>query len=439
MESQLAKAEIEPREVLDQTPYAKVRTANLIDELEAKLNEHDAKVTEMNTYQETLNKRMLELTELRHVLREANSFFADVSFAFHLRVPPLPGLNLASCPQTSLSGRRTTGSFSETEAPLIAAEEGAHDPASTSAAAAVISRLECVAGVIPSEKLAVFERVLWRILRGNLYMNSTEIDELVHDPITGEATQKHVFIIFAQGKQMLGKIRKIAESLGATLYPVEQNPFKRRQDASETAARILDLNSVLFNTNATRMVELREISRNILTWDLMVKKEKAIYYAMNTCSYDQGRRTLLAEGWIPTASVPDVQAALRAAATQTGATVSPILSEIPTSRKPPTFFRTNKFTEGFQTIVDSYGVARYQEVNPGLFTIITFPFLFAVMFGDLGHGIMLAGIGLILTLFEKQLEKYKSDEVGFAVADGRLVFSPRLTFPSFGHAHRCSA
>jgi V-type H+-transporting ATPase subunit a len=42
-----------------------------------RLSEHDAKVQQMNTSQETLNKRYLELTELRHVLRETAAFFEE--------------------------------------------------------------------------------------------------------------------------------------------------------------------------------------------------------------------------------------------------------------------------------------------------------------------------------------------------------------------------
>jgi V-type H+-transporting ATPase subunit a len=40
-------------------------------------------------------------------------------------------------------------------------------------------------------------------------------------------------------------------------------------------------------------------------------------------------------------------------------------------------------------IVNTYGVPSYQEINPAVFTSVTFPFLFGVMFGDIGHGLLL--------------------------------------------------
>ena len=74
----------------------------------------------------------------------------------------------------------------------------------------------------------------------------------------------------------------------------------------------------------------------------------------------------------------------------------------------PTFFELNDFTFPFQEIVNTYGYPRYQEINPTIFNIITFPFLFGVMFGDIGHGFALFLFGIYLCSNKDSIIKSKS-------------------------------
>ena len=65
------------------------------------------------------------------------------------------------------------------------------------------------------------------------------------------------------------------------------------------------------------------------------------------------------------ADVIAVQLALRRGSERSGSSIMPVLHSLTTREAPPTFNRTNKFTNGFQTLVDPYGVANYREMNPG--------------------------------------------------------------------------
>jgi vacuolar-type H+-ATPase subunit I/STV1 len=51
------------------------------------------------------------------------------------------------------------------------------------------------------------------------------------------------------------------------------------------------------------------------------------------------------------------------------------------------------------------------QVNPAVFTIMTFPFLFAVMFGDFGHGLIMLLFALALVFSEKTLGKVSGWEL----------------------------
>lgn len=101
-----------------------------------------------------------------------------------------------------------------------------------------------VTGVISRARMQTFERVLWRSLRGNLYMKSAEIDEPIVDPDTDSVVDKNVFCIFAHGTEIIAKIKKISESLGGTLYTIDDSADKRRDSLLEVTSRIEDLNNV---------------------------------------------------------------------------------------------------------------------------------------------------------------------------------------------------
>ncbi|KAL8283216.1 hypothetical protein RQP46_005994 [Phenoliferia psychrophenolica] len=387
---QIASQSIPMRPYLDTIGLFAGRSgAQALEELDSRLVESEQRVAAMNTSYESLEKRALELEEARQVLIETDVFFREAS---------------------SRSEEIRT-SYDDTSAPLL----GDVEQRGVEESGFGGFELEFVAGTIDRARMPTFERVLWRVLRGNLYMNYAEIDDSALPVPASESgssaggeekkLRKNVFIIFAHGQELLDKIRKIAESMGATLFPIDSNADKREDKLREVSSRIEDLNSVLYNTNQTRRQELVKIAESISAWWAVVRREKIVYATLNLWQWDQGRKTLVAEGWVPTRDIPLIQGALRQASEDAGSSVSGILHELRAAKNPPTFHRTNKVTEGFQAIIDSYGIGSYQEINPGLFTVITFPFLFAVMFGDIGHGILMAAAAFSLILMEKKLGK----------------------------------
>ena len=385
--AQMEKAGIPLRKLDLDVDNLATPSASEIDELAERCQSLEQRVASLNESYETLKKLEMDLTEWRWVLREAGGFFDRA----HGNVDEI------------------RASTDNDDAPLLQDVERHGQNGDAGERSFSGMNIGFVAGAIPRERVAAFERILWRTLRGNLYMNQSEIPEALVDPTNNESINKNVFVIFAHGKEIIAKIRKISESLGADLYSVDENSDLRRDQIHQVNTRLSDLQNVLRNTKQTLDAELTQIAKSLAAWMVIVMKEKAVYQTLNRLSYDHARKTLIAEAWCPTNSLPLIKSTLNDVNNRAGLSVPSIINEIKTNKTLPTYQKTNKFTEGFQTIINAYGTAKYQEVNPGLPTIVTFPFLFAVMFGDLGHGFIILCAALAMIYWEKKLKKVRDD------------------------------
>ncbi|KAL6727024.1 hypothetical protein Aduo_008939 [Ancylostoma duodenale] len=306
---------------------------------------------------------------------------------------------------------------------MATSEEDAHNhPGMQSDNAPLKIQLRFVAGVIRRERLPAFERLLWRACRGNVFLRTSEIDDVLNDTVTGEPVNKTVFIIFFQGDQLKTKVKKICEGFRATLYPCPDTPQERREMSIGVMTRIEDLKTVLGQTQDHRHRVLVAASKNVRMWLTKVRKIKSIYHTLNLFNIDVTHKCLIAECWCPISELDRIKMALKRGTEESGSQVPSILNRMETTEAPPTYHKTNKFTRGFQNIVDAYGIATYREINPAPYTMISFPFLFAVMFGDLGHGTIMLLAALFFILKEKQLEAARiKDEIFQTFFGGRYV------------------
>ncbi len=64
--------------------------------------------------------------------------------------------------------------------------------------------------------------------------------------------------------------------------------------------------------------------------------------------------------------------------------------------EPPTLIARRPVARPFRPLVETYGPARYADLDPTLFAAFAFVLMFGMMFGDVGHGLVLAAAALAL-------------------------------------------
>jgi V-type H+-transporting ATPase subunit a len=371
-------------------------SGKILESLEGELEGYETQLKELNSYSEKLTVEYNEKVELQEVLEKARRFF------------------ITDAPRLAVS-ELTSGQTPSNKANLLE-EEARPD---------LDMRFSSITGVVSTDERSNFERMIFRATRGNCFVRFAPIKQPITDPETGQVIEKSVFIIFYKSESIEIKLKKICDAFQAHRYSLPDMDDAESVDnmLTDNAQELVDSRTVLLKNQDTRFRLCQMLAKHCERWTWHVLKEKAVYHSLNMFKADVSGM-LRGEGWVVGENLDEVRLAVEKAHANMDMAMPSLIDHVPQPwPTPPTYFVTNKFTYAYQEFVNTYGIPRYREANPALFTAATFPFLFGVMYGDVGHGMFLFLTGLTLVWNEKKAEGVKRDELSEGLHVGRYMIT----------------
>lgn len=281
---------------------------------------------EVNNNRLGLKRRLLELTEMRHMLKKSDEFFEDALQSGAQESSQSRLMRRMSVVEPQLMRRFSVRMTSrEGSIPL--------DP---------VVDIYTYTGTILASRFLSFERMLWRISRGNILLKRVEIEEDLEDPETGEIQNKCLFILVFQGEKLKATCEKICEGFRTSLYPCPDRSEERRKMLAGVISQIEDMVVVIRQSDDHRSRILVAMAKNLKSWKVSVVKMRSIYEIMNCFSHDITAKCLIAECWLPTSKIGVARQALIRGQTLSNSTIPSILTVLGTDETPPTLNVTNR-------------------------------------------------------------------------------------------------
>ncbi|ANQ05716.1 V-type proton ATPase subunit a [Plasmodium coatneyi] len=331
-----------------------------------------------------------------------------------------------------------------------------------------------ISGVIKTKDQESFSRTIFRALRGNTYTYFQSIDESADSSRGGVADgmndadegaaggggassclnngsdddgmdasndmnndkgkknePKSVFVVYCQGSSQSNiyqKILKICKAYDVKTYDWPKTYEQARQRLKELKEIITDKEKALkayeeyFINEIFVLINVVEPNKNSLIeeWKLFCKKERYIYNSLNC--FEGSDITLRCDCWFSANDEEKIRHMLITKSSNDLVSALLLSDKVLTPNiSPPTYIKTNKFTKSYQSMVDTYGIPRYGEINPAISTIITFPFLFGIMYGDVGHGVCIFLFALFLIIINSRVKNKSQNEMVSMLLDGRYM------------------
>jgi len=139
--------------------------------------------------------------------------------------------------------------------------------------------------------------------------------------------------------------------------------------------------------------------------------------------YGRLRYTYLIAGWVPANKVELLKQQLESVSQHISIEVTAPQRESDAPHEDgsveediPVAFNNTPVIRAFQGLITTYGYPRYGELDPVTIVALTFPLIFGLMFGDVGHGFLLTAAGVFIALNRRIRSLRKFSSMGTVIA-----------------------
>ncbi|KAJ3449745.1 v-type proton atpase subunit a [Anaeramoeba flamelloides] len=382
-----------------------------IDAIEEEILENSIKLNDLVENEQNLKRRWFELIEFQHNLETVKKYLKDKAFNQD-----------KNSNSSSSSGSGSDSTSSELNAnklnsdeDLIELDEFKKDKTnndkeqSTKIDQKKIEAIDStniydqylkfsiVTGTISTESRGRVEKLLWRGTKGNAYVSFWDITDPIYNPVKKQNEFRTVFVVYYSGDFLRNRITKIVESFNAKVFNVASTDEERKEQLDDVKTQLSDLKTTLSQTKVFMNKFQKFLQVRIIPWYRRILIEKATYHTLNMLSKDSNKQYLVAKGWVRLSKLESFREVINGDEDEFGENGT-ILNTLDNEEGliEPTYIDCKEYQESTQKLVSSFFIPKYREINPAPIMLVTFPFLFSVMFSDLGHGILLTLFALFL-------------------------------------------
>lgn len=238
------------------------------------------------------------------------------------------------------------------------------------------------------------------------------------------------YTIILTSSSVLDKVQRICESFGPDVFVFRADPEELDQIDRELVEELNQIREVDRQAKLSNEHFMAELADSYWPWKVFITREKQVWLAMDYGNFAEADNTVIYGGWCPERFVPGLTPLLLTVQQESGSAVPIEMSTVEpkaraTLQNPiPTYLEKNGFNSSFQSLNDAYGVPNYDELNGGAFYCM-YPFLFGVMFGDIGHAFFYLLAAFAMLAMHSLAKKKK---IGMVMDDSMFAFKWLLFF-----------